>query len=159
MEVPARAELGGTSPADSGAVILIDTNVIIDARDSASPFHRWAEELLADALSGEGAALNAVILAELCVDHGDPASVEAELRARDLAILDLPAAAAVGCARAYSVYRTARRESGGGKAPRVPLPDFFVGAHAELMGWKLATRDTERYRLYFPKVELISSDL
>jgi predicted nucleic acid-binding protein len=35
------------------------------------------------------------------------------------------------------------------------LPDFFVGALAELMGWKLATRDMERYRLYFPDVELI----
>jgi len=22
---------------------------------------------------------------------------------------------------------------------------FFIGAHAELMGWKLATRDTERF--------------
>lgn len=43
-------------------MILIDTNVIIDARDPASPFHDWAEELLADALSGEGAALNAVVL-------------------------------------------------------------------------------------------------
>jgi predicted nucleic acid-binding protein len=37
----------------------------------------------------------------------------------------------------------------------VPLPDFFIGAHAELMRWKLATRDVERYRLYFPAVELI----
>jgi len=37
----------------------------------------------------------------------------------------------------------------------MPLPDFFIGAHALVMGWKLATRDTERYRLYFPKVELI----
>ena len=32
----------------------------------------------------------------------------------------------------------------------MPLPDFFIGAHAELMGWKLATRDVERYRIYFP---------
>ena len=37
----------------------------------------------------------------------------------------------------------------------VPLPDFFTGAHVELMGWKLATRDVERYRIYFPAVELI----
>jgi predicted nucleic acid-binding protein len=35
------------------------------------------------------------------------------------------------------------------------LPDFFIGAHAKLMGWKLATRDVERYRIYFPAVELI----
>jgi predicted nucleic acid-binding protein len=33
--------------------------------------------------------------------------------------------------------------------------DFFIGAHAELLGWKLATRDVERYRIYFPAVELI----
>ena len=59
------------------------------------------------------------------------------------------------CARAYTRYRSARRRSGGGQAPRTPLPDFFIGAHAELLGWKLATRDTERYRLYFPKVELL----
>jgi hypothetical protein len=45
--------------------------------------------------------------------------------------------------------------SAGRKAPSVPLPDFFIGAHAELMGWKLATRDVERYRIYFPAVELI----
>lgn len=138
-------------------MILIDTNVIIDVRDSASPFHRWAEGILADALSGEGAALSAVALAELCVGHDDPAVIEEELRARDIAILDIPAAASVACARAYTRYCAARRMSRGGKAPRVPLPDFFIGAHAEMMGWKLATRDTERYRIYFPEVQLLTS--
>ena len=59
------------------------------------------------------------------------------------------------CARAYTRYRLTRRRSGGGDAPHVPLPDFFIGVHAELMGWKLATRDVERYRFYFPAVELI----
>jgi predicted nucleic acid-binding protein len=49
----------------------------------------------------------------------------------------------------------ARRSSARGKAPSVPLPDFFIGAHAQLMGWKLATRDIERYPIYFPAVELI----
>ncbi|HAK06532.1 MAG TPA: DNA-binding protein, partial [Spartobacteria bacterium] len=48
-----------------------------------------------------------------------------------------------------------RKKSGGGDAPLTPLPDFFIGAHAELMGWKLATRDPERFRLYFERVELI----
>jgi hypothetical protein len=35
------------------------------------------------------------------------------------------------------------------------LPGNQTGAHAELMGWKLATRDVERYGIYFPAVELI----
>jgi hypothetical protein len=36
----------------------------------------------------------------------------------------------------------------------MPLPDFFIGAHAEIMGWTLATADADRYRTYFPKVKL-----
>jgi predicted nucleic acid-binding protein len=37
----------------------------------------------------------------------------------------------------------------------MPSPDFFIGAHAKLMGWELATRDVERFRIYFPAVEVI----
>jgi hypothetical protein len=81
--------------------------------------------------------------------------IEENMRQAGIAVLDLPALAAVICGRAYRRYRLARARSGGGKAPSVPLPDFFIGAHAELMGWKLATRDVERYRNYFPAIELI----
>ena len=35
------------------------------------------------------------------------------------------------------------------------LRTLFIGPHAKLMGWKLATRDVARYRAYFPAVELI----
>lgn len=79
------------------------------------------------------------------------------MRRAGIVILDLPVAAAGICGRAYRRYRLARTRLGGGKAPSVPLADFFIGAHAELMGWKLATRDVERYRIYFPAVELIES--
>jgi predicted nucleic acid-binding protein len=136
-------------------VILTDSNVIIDARTGASPFHQWAEEVIADALSTDGMALNAIVLAELCVGQKDPKSIETELKAKGLSIIDVPAAASAICGKAYARYRLARRRSGGGGTPRTPLPDFFIGAHAELMGWKLATRDSERFRLYFPNVKLI----
>jgi predicted nucleic acid-binding protein len=136
-------------------VILVDTNVVIDARDRACPFHTWAERVIADALASEGVVLNPIVLAELCVGHNQPTAVESDLRAHGFPIVDLPVAASVICARAYTHYRLARKKSGGGEAPSVPLPDFFMGAHAELMGWKLATRDVERYRAYFPAVELI----
>ena len=81
--------------------------------------------------------------------------IEQDMRQAGIAVLDLPAGSAAICGRAYRRYRLARTRSGGGKAPSVPLPDFFIGAHAELLGWKLATRDVERYRIYFPAVELI----
>jgi predicted nucleic acid-binding protein len=155
LEVQTRNELGAASDIYARTMILVDTNVLIDAREQGSPYRQWAEEVIATGLSTDGIALNAIVFAELCVGQKNPNAVEADLRARGLLIIDVPLAAAGLCARAYTHYLVARRKSGGGKAPTVPLPDFFIGAHAELLGWKLATRDVERYRTYFPAVELI----
>ncbi|HYK87518.1 MAG TPA: hypothetical protein VE398_02020 [Acidobacteriota bacterium] len=69
-------------------------------------------------------------------------------------LLDIPAAAAEVCARAYLAYRRRRKTESGKELPTVPLPDFFIGAHAEIMGWTLATADEDRYKIYFPKVRL-----
>jgi predicted nucleic acid-binding protein len=137
-------------------LILLDTNVVVDAQNEGSPFYTWSNQVIAEGISGNGVAINAIILAELCsAARVDSDKVQSELQSAAIRIMDLPAQAAAICDRAYRRYRLARTRSGGGKAPSVPLPDFFIGAHAELMGWKLATRDVERYRFYFPAVELI----
>ena len=136
-------------------MILFDTNVVIDARGQRSVEGTASAELVAEAVRSGGAGVNAIVFAELCVGQPEGANVESELLAAGFTVLDLPAAASLICGRAYTNYRLARRRAGGGDSPRVPLPDFFIGAHAELMGWPLATRDTERYRRYFPNVKLI----
>ena len=137
-------------------MILLDTNVVIYAQNQGSPFYTWSNQVIVEALAETGASVNAVTLAELCaVERVHAENVETELRKAGVRILDLPARASRICGRAYSRYRRARRKSGSGRGPRTPLPDFFIGAHAEVMGWKLATRDAERYRLYFDKLELI----
>ena len=136
-------------------MILLDTNVIIDAHYGAGNDRICARNLISSAVTNSSAAINCITLAELYAGPRRGEEIEDDMRQAGIAVLDLPAGAAAICGRAYRRYRLARTRSGGGSAPSVPLPDFYIGAHAELMGWKLATRDLERYRTYFPAVELI----
>ncbi|MGE3542275.1 MAG: type II toxin-antitoxin system VapC family toxin [Candidatus Tectimicrobiota bacterium] len=135
-------------------MILLDTNVLIYAFDPDSPFYHWARETIADAVAGDGAAINAVSLAELCVGDAEPATVAERIRRWGVAILDVPATAAAVCALAYRLYRQRRLAQSALLAPALPLPDFFIGAHAEIMGWDLATVDRGRFQTYFPAVTL-----
>jgi len=146
--------MGRAGLADPGTVILLDTNVLIYASDPASDFHPWARETIAAAVSAEGAGINAVSLAEVCVGDEEPDTVADRIRSWGVEILDVPVAAAEICAIAYSAYRKRRQDQAGREAPRLPLPDFFIGAHAQILGWPLATADTRRFRTYFPEVAL-----
>ena len=136
-------------------MILLDTNVLIYASDPGSPFADWARQTISDAVAGEGAAINAVSLAEICVGDEAPATVADRIGSWGVEILDVPAAAADVCAIAFCRYRDRRASQSNGTAPSTPLPDFFIGAHAEIMSWPLATADRGRFQTYFPAVELI----
>jgi hypothetical protein len=54
--------------------------------------------------------------------------------------------------KAFRRYRTA------GGAHSGVLPDFFIGAHAAVLGLPLLTRDAKRYRSYFPSVVLMAPE-
>ncbi|MEP7010304.1 MAG: PIN domain-containing protein [Acidobacteriota bacterium] len=140
-------------------MILIDTNVLIYAFTEPSPFFEWAQRTIAEAVSEDGAAVNAVCLAEVCVGEAEPAAVADRLRSWGITLLDVPVAAAEPCAKAYVEYRERRRAESGREAPSVPLPDFFIGAHAQVKGWTLATADGGRFRTYFPSVTLQTPSL
>lgn len=136
---------------------LLDTNVPIYASDRSSPHSSWARQTIADAVAGGGAAVNAVSLAERCVGDDDPSTVAQRIRTWGVVVLDVPAAASEVAAQAYRAYRAYRQRrfaESGRPAPSMPLPDFFIGAQAMIMGWELATADEGRFRTYFASVRL-----
>jgi len=85
-------------------VRLFDTSVLIDAREDDSPWHQWAKEQIAEAVSSDGAAANTVVVSEASVRAKDPAAVPALLEGFGVTLVLLPVSAAVPAARAFSVY-------------------------------------------------------
>ena len=64
-------------------------------------------------------------------------------------MLDIPKPALFLAGKAFLKYRK------GKGIKRSPLPDFYIGAQAAVLKFDLLTRDVNRYRTYFPTVNLI----
>ena len=136
-------------------MILFDSSVVIDARDQDSPFHGWAKQQIANAVSADGAAVNTVAVSEASVRAKDRDAVPALLESFGITLIPLPISAAVPAAKAFGVYLERLKKDGKTALNRVPLPDFLIGAHTEAEGMKLVTRDPDRVKTYFPAVSLI----
>ena len=132
-------------------MILFDTSVILDLRDETSRWCQWAREQVATAGSGEGAMINPIVLAEASIRASDRAAVQTELEAWGIQLAPLPVESASPAAAAYAVYLD-RLKTEGKTGPRTPLPDFFIGAHAQAQSLTVCTRDPARLATYFPSV-------
>ncbi len=132
--------------------VLVDTNVLIDVVTSDRDWGSWSAAALADAHESAIVVINPIIFGELSVGFATLEAVDAALP-RDLYVREsIPYPAAFLAGRVYRDYR--RR---GGERPST-LPDFFIGAHAAVAGYRLLTRDAARYRTYFPMLDVIAPD-
>ena len=134
-------------------MILADSNVLLDLATKDPVWADWYQEQLARfGLSGD-LAINDVVFAEVCVRFDRIEQVDALLQSVRASVAPIPRTALFLAGKAFQRYRAA-----GGIRTGV-LPDFFIGAHAAAMGSRLITRDTRRFRTYFPSVELIAPSL
>jgi hypothetical protein len=120
-------------------MILLDTNVLIYASTEQSPFLAWARRTIAAGVSEDGAAVNAVSLAEICVGDAEPETVADRIRSWGITLLDVPVAVAEPCAKAYQEYRQRRRSRGTlGTSTRFlhrcPCPDHGLAARDSRRG-------------------------
>jgi hypothetical protein len=96
--------------------------------------------------------INAVIYAEVSQRYSRKELLDHELPEDAFLREAIPWVAAFLAGKAFVEYR--RR----GGHRRSPLPDFFIGAHAAVAGLRLLTRDSGRYRTYFPTVDLVAAN-
>ncbi len=95
-------------------------------------------------------AIDQIIYAEIAVAFTTRERLERALQGAGIKRVALPWASAWLVADAFGRYRRA------GGPRMLPLPDFFIGAHAQSAGLPLLTRDPGRIRTYFPEVTLIA---
>ncbi len=132
--------------------VLIDSNVLLDVMTEDTRWLAWSAGAIERAADSFRLVINPVIYAEISIRYSRIEDLEAALPRTMLDREAIPYEAAFLAGKSFLTYRT----RGGTK--RSPLPDFFIGAHAAVAGYQLMTRDTVRYRSYFPKLSLIAPD-
>lgn len=131
---------------------LVDTNVLIDVFHTPSAFTDWSTMQLLAAKAQGSLLVNPLIYAEMAAGYARQDDLDAALSPGLFAREELPWEAAFAAGHAFLQYR----RSGGER--RSPLPDFYIGAHAMVKGYRLLSRDPVRYRGYFPLLPLISPE-
>lgn len=130
--------------------VLVDTNVLLDVATFDPVWEPWSRAALEAAQESAPLVINAVVYGELAVGYPTVEDLDASLPLDLYRRQAIPFEAAFLASRCYREYL--RR---GGKR-NTPLPDFYIGAHAAVAGYRLLTRDAGRYRTYFPRLSLIS---
>lgn len=135
---------------DGSAGALVDTNIWVDCIDVKSPWHDWAVDRLQACSELLTLHVNLIIYTELLVPGPDVDALDALLDVYNTLRTPLPWACAALTARAFAQYR---RQCG---SKQLPMPDFYIGAHAAVANFCVVTRDPSGYRSYFPRLKLIS---
>jgi predicted nucleic acid-binding protein len=131
-------------------MILVDSNVILDVWDPDPVWHAWSERQLQNQSLLHELRINPLIYSEISVSFANISGLDKKLEELEISVLNLPRRAAFLAGKAYLQYR----RQGGVKSN--VLVDFFIGAHAAVLGCPLLTRDTRCYAAYFPTVPLIA---
>jgi predicted nucleic acid-binding protein len=132
------------------AATLIDSNVLLDLMTENPRWFAWSAAAVERAANESRIVINAMIYAEVSVRYSRIEELDAALPRAMFEREAIPYEAAFLAGKSFLAYR--RR----GGTKRSPLPDFLIGAHAAIAGYRLLTRDAARYRTYFPNLPLIA---
>lgn len=131
-------------------MLIVDSNVVIDVLERDPAWAAWSTDQLDAQSQVHELIINPVIYAEISLVFESVLSLDRAISDMRMSLQEIPRAALYLAGRAFVKYR----RGGGGKGS--VLADFFIGAHAAVLGCPILTRDATRYRSYFPTVQLIT---
>jgi len=131
-------------------MILVDSNILLDIFTRDPKWYHWSSQKLGEVFDKHPLAINPIIYAEISIGFTRIEDLEAALPFESFECLPLTKEVSFLAGKCFLKYR-----KHGGKKDST-LPDFFIGAHALILKIPLLTRDTDRFKTYFPTLELIS---
>lgn len=133
--------------------MFVDANIFIDLLENDPVWADWSMQQLKEQAFRHKLFINNIIYAEISLNFASEAPLDALLKKSNITLLEIPKSAAFLAGKAFAEYR----RNGGTKAN--VLSDFFIGAHAQVAGLPILTRDVRRYRRYFPDVALVAPQM
>ena len=131
-------------------MLLVDTNVLVDVLEDDPQWADWSLAQLRAQAQIHELLINPVIYAELSLTFSKAEALDQAVDGMGLVLREINRPALFLAGKAFVRYRRK-----GGKKQNV-LADFFIGAHAAVLGCPILTRDISRYKTYFPSVSLIA---
>lgn len=131
-------------------MVIVDTNVLVDVLEDDPDWADWSIGQMRGLSKIHELAITPIIYAELSLTFDAVEDLDSVITELELKFLEVPRPALFLAGKAFIRYR----RQGGTKIN--VLSDFFIGAHAAVMGCPILTRDTRRYQGYFPTVEMLA---
>jgi predicted nucleic acid-binding protein len=129
---------------------FLDTNVLIYLLDEGSQHHEWSIDQLANCKAKGPAVVSDIVYCEMAVGMATQEEVDAAVAKFALERAPNSDEVLFRAAMAFQQYK-----KNGGPKSRV-LPDFLVGAIAEVAGAALVTVNGGDFKNYFPTLNVIS---
>jgi predicted nucleic acid-binding protein len=130
-------------------ISAIDSNVLLDILIPNEAFADTAAVAIEDAATSGSLVVSDIVYAEICIQFATQRESDRFFTSNEIRVEPLDRSAHFLASRIWREYRAQ-----GGKRDRI-LPDFLIGAHAQVQANQLISRDRGFYRALFPKLRLV----
>jgi len=129
--------------------VFVDSCVLLDLFTDDPKWADWSEKILGIYSRTNTLYINSIVYTEVSIGFNRIEEVEHAINQVGVTVLEIPREALFLAGKIFLNYR----KNKGTKSST--LPDFFIGAHASVSSFDLITRDTAKYKTYFPNIKLI----
>ncbi len=130
--------------------VFVDSCVLLDLFTNDHNWADWSENVLEKYSKTNTLYINSIVYTEISIGFQRIEEVEAAISELGVKVLEIPREALFLTGKVFLEYK---RNKG---TKKLPLPDFFIGAHTTVSQFNLITRDYGKYKTYYPQLKLIN---